>query len=130
MSKSREVARPEDDPVAQNLALVGRVVEAAQAEMLEKAKKRLPALRLGALAGALGVMATAATYRMNVQLLERKLPPELASFVTALAYGGGAGAAAMAASRKWRGLPVPLPSDTVRQVAEILTDREDPDDEE
>ncbi|WP_242884469.1 phage holin family protein [Actinomadura litoris] len=116
--------------MAQNLALVGRVVEAAQAEMLEKARKRLPALRLGALAGALGMMATAATYRMNVQLLERKLPPELASFVTALAYGGGAGAAAVAAGRKWRGLPAPLPSETVRQVAEILTDRDDPADED
>ncbi|MUN37104.1 hypothetical protein GNZ18_10900 [Actinomadura sp. NEAU-AAG5] len=130
MGKSGEVARAEDDPVAQNLALVGRVVEAAQAEMLEKARKRLPALRLGALAGALGMMATAATYRMNVQLLERKLPPELASFVTALAYGGGAGAAAVAAGRKWRGLPAPLPSETVRQVAEILTDRDDPTDED
>ncbi len=130
MGKSGEVARAEDDPVAQNLALVGRVVEAAQAEMLEKARKRLPALRLGALAGALGMMATAATYRMNVQLLERKLPPELASFVTALAYGGGAGAAAVAAGRKWRGLPAPLPSETVRQVAEILTDRDDPADED
>ncbi|MFD0688252.1 phage holin family protein [Actinomadura fibrosa] len=122
MSKSREAARVENDQMEQNLALVRQVVEAAQEEMLAKARKRIPALRLGALAGTLGVVATAATYRMNVQLLERKLPPELASFVTALAYGGGAGAAAMAASRKWRGLPAPLPTDTARQVAEILTD--------
>ncbi|WP_067452694.1 phage holin family protein [Actinomadura macra] len=124
MTESREAARVGDDPVSQNLALVRQVVEAAQEEMAAKARQRVPALRLGALAGALGLFATAATYRMNVQLLERKLPPELASFVAALAYGGGAGAAALAASRKWRGLPAPLPTETVRRVTEILTEED------
>ncbi|MER6814208.1 phage holin family protein [Spirillospora sp. NPDC000708] len=122
MAKSRAAAKIKDDPVEENLALVRQVIDAAQEEMVTKARKRVPALRFGALAGALGVMATAASYRMNVQLLERKLPPELASFVAALAYGGGAGAAAMAASRKWKGLPAPLPTETARQVAEIITD--------
>ncbi|GAA0238127.1 hypothetical protein GCM10009527_038350 [Actinomadura nitritigenes] len=122
MAKSRAAAKIKDDPVEENLALVRQVIDAAQQEMVTKARKRVPALRFGALAGALGVMATAASYRMNVQLLERKLPPELASFVAALAYGGGAGAAAMAASRKWKGLPAPLPTETARQVAEIITD--------
>ncbi|MBO2458630.1 MULTISPECIES: phage holin family protein [Actinomadura] len=122
MAKSRAAAKIKDDPVEENLALVRQVIDAAQQEMITKARKRVPALRFGALAGALGVMATAASYRMNVQLLERKLPPELASFVTALAYGGGAGAAAMAASRRWKGLPAPLPTETARQVAEIITD--------
>ncbi|MGI5326600.1 phage holin family protein [Actinomadura nitritigenes] len=122
MAKSRAAAKIKDDPVEENLALVRQVIDAAQEEMITKARKRVPALRFGALAGALGVMATAASYRMNVQLLERKLPPELASFVAALAYGGGAGAAAMAASHKWKGLPAPLPTETARQVAEIITD--------
>ncbi|MDL4819826.1 phage holin family protein [Actinomadura opuntiae] len=122
MSKSRVAAKIKDDPVEENLELVRQVIDAAQQEMITKARKRVPALRFGALAGALGVMATAASYRMNVQLLERKLPPELASFVAALAYGGGAGAAAVAASRKWKGLPAPLPTETARQVAEIITD--------
>ncbi|WP_131741738.1 phage holin family protein [Actinomadura roseirufa] len=121
MSRSREAARA-NDAVEQNLALVRQIVDAAQQEMAAKARRRVPALRLGALAGTLGVFATAAVYRMNLRLLERKLPPELASFVTAVAYGGGAGAAAMAASRKWRGLPAPLPTETARQVAEILSD--------
>lgn len=106
----------------QNLVLARRVVDAAQREMAEKARQRVPALRLGAVAGAFGVLATAATYRMNVLLLEKKLPPELASFVAAAVYGGGAGAAAFAASRKWRGLPPPLLADTARQVVEILSD--------
>ncbi|QKW38540.1 phage holin family protein [Actinomadura sp. NAK00032] len=106
----------------QNLVLARRVVDAAQREMAEKARQRVPALRLGAVAGVCGALATAATYRMNVLLLEKKLPPELASFVAAAVYGGGAGAAALAASRKWRGLPPPLPADTARQVVEILSD--------
>jgi hypothetical protein len=28
----------------------------------------------------------------------------------------------VAASRKWKGLPAPLPTETARQVAEIITD--------
>ncbi|TDD35070.1 hypothetical protein E1287_14955 [Actinomadura sp. KC06] len=122
MTESYEPAEVGDDSLEQNLLLVRRVVDAAQEEMLEKARRRVPALRLGAVAGAFGVLATAATYRMNVLLLEKKLPPELASFVAAAVYGGGAGAAAMAASRKWKGLPSPLPTRTARQVVEILTD--------
>lgn len=121
MTESREPAEV-DEPLAQNLLLARRVVEAAHQEMLEKARQRVPALRLGAVAGAFGVLATAATYRMNVLLLEKKLPPELASFVAAAVYGGGAGAAAVAASRRWKGLPAPLPAETARQVVEILTD--------
>ncbi|MES9536157.1 MULTISPECIES: phage holin family protein [unclassified Actinomadura] len=121
MSESRKPAAAAE-PLEQNLVLARRVVEAAQQEMIDKARQRIPALRLGAVAGAFGVMATAATYRMNVLLLEKKLPPELASFITAAVYGGGAGAAAVAASRKWKGLPAPLPTDTARQVVEILTE--------
>ncbi|RFS81798.1 hypothetical protein D0T12_29165 [Actinomadura spongiicola] len=121
MTESYEPAEI-DDSLEQNLLLVRRVIDAAQEEMAAKARQRLPALRLGVVAGAFGAMAAAATYRMNVILLEKKLPPELASFVAAAVYGSGAGAAALAASRKWKGLPAPLPSQTVRQVLETLTD--------
>jgi hypothetical protein len=121
MTESREPVEA-GDPLEQNLVLARRVVEAAQQEMIDKARQRVPALRLGAVAGAFGLLATAATYRMNVLLLERKLPPELASFVAAAVYGGGAGAAAVAASRRWKGLPAPLPTETARQVVEILSD--------
>ncbi|TMR03128.1 hypothetical protein ETD83_11105 [Actinomadura soli] len=122
MTESYEPAEVDDDSLAQHLLLVRRVADAAQEEMLDKARRRIPALRLGAVAGAFGVMATAAVYRMNVLLLEKKLPPELASFVAAAVYGGGAGAAAMAASRRWKGHPAPLPTETARQVVEILSD--------
>lgn len=124
MTESREPAEV-DGPLEQNLMLARRVVDAAQEEMLDKLRQRVPALRLGAVAGAFGVLATAATYRMNVLLLEKKLPPELASFVAATVYGSGAGAAAVAASRKWRGLPAPLPTETARQVVEILVPPDD-----
>lgn len=94
MTESREPVEA-GDPLEQNLVLARRVVEAAQQEMIDKARQRVPALRLGAVAGAFGVLATAATYRMNVLLLERKLPPELASFVAAAVYGEGR------APRRW-----------------------------
>ncbi|MFI0404549.1 phage holin family protein [Actinomadura sp. 3N508] len=123
MTESYEPAEVEDDDsLAQNLLLARRVADAAQEEMLDKARRRVPALRLGAVAGVFGVLATAAVHRMNVRLLERKLPPELAAFVAAAVYGSGAGAAAMVASRRWRGLPPPLPTETARRLAEILTD--------
>ncbi|MFC4053437.1 phage holin family protein [Actinomadura syzygii] len=125
MKQAREAARAVD-PVEQNLLLARRVAEAAQQEMLEKARRRVPALGLGVVAGAFGMLATAATYRMNVLLLERRLPPEVAALVAATVYGGGAGAAALAASRKWRGQPAPVPSETAGQVAEILTGTELP----
>lgn len=125
MSKSRQPERvDETDPVEQNIALARHVLDAAQREVWSKARRRLPAVRLAAVAGTLGVAATAATYRLNVLLLEKKLPPEVAALVATAVYGGGAGAAAVAASRRWRGHPAPLPTDTARQVTEILTDRD------
>jgi hypothetical protein len=105
-----------------NFVLVRSVAEAAQREMSDKARQRVPAIRYGAVAGTFGVLATAATYRLNLQLLERKLPPELASLVAAAMYASGAGAAWLFASRRWRGLPTPLPTETARQVAEIIAE--------
>ena len=104
-----------------NLALVRSVVDAAQREMSTKTCRRVPALRSGAPAGTLGVLATAATHRFNVLMLERKLPREAAALVAA-AYAGGSGCAAVPAARRWRGLPAPPPTETARQVAEILAD--------
>jgi fluoride ion exporter CrcB/FEX len=106
----------------ENLALARHVAEAAQQEMWGKARQRVPALRFGAVAGTFGVLATAATYRFNVLLLERKLSPELAALVAAAAYTGGAGCAALLAARRWRGLPAPLPTETARKVAVILSE--------
>jgi hypothetical protein len=109
----------------ENLALARSVAEAAQREVYGKARQRVPAIRFGALAGTFGVLAAASTYRLNVLLLERKLPPELAALVAAAVYTGGAGCAAVLAARRWRGLPPPLPSETARQVAEIIADATD-----
>ncbi|GLZ13031.1 hypothetical protein Acsp04_32660 [Actinomadura sp. NBRC 104425] len=106
----------------QSVAITRDVAEAAQREMWDKAQRRLPAVQMGMVAGTLGALATAASYRLSVLLLEKKLRPELAAAVAAAAYGGGAGAAAMAAVRRWRGHPVPLPTETARKVAEILAD--------
>ncbi|MFI0354797.1 phage holin family protein [Actinomadura sp. 9N407] len=114
-----------DESTEQKLVLARSVVDAAQREMWGKARRRIPAIRFGALAGTLGLLATASTYRLNVLLLEKKLPPEAAALVAAAAYSGGAGCAALVAARRWRGLPAPLPTETARQVAEILADSKD-----
>ncbi|MFC4911511.1 phage holin family protein [Actinomadura gamaensis] len=111
------------EPLDDNLDLAQAVMEAAQREMARKARLRLPALRFGAVASVLGACATAASYRASVQLLERKLPPELAALVAAAAYGGGATGAAILAANRWRGHPVPLPTETARQVVEVITDQ-------
>ncbi|MBO2447393.1 hypothetical protein J4573_09875, partial [Actinomadura barringtoniae] len=106
-----------------NVTLAGQVVDAAQREMADKARLRVPAIRMGALAGVLGACATAASYRTSVLMLEKHLPPEIASFVAAIAYGGGAGCAALVASRKWKGLPAPLPTETAGKVVSVLADK-------
>ncbi|MEV4259772.1 hypothetical protein AB0J52_41980, partial [Spirillospora sp. NPDC049652] len=62
-------------------------------------------------------------YRASVQLLERKLPPELAALVAAAAYGGGATGAALMAANRWRGHPAPLPTETARKVAEVIAEQ-------
>ncbi|WP_083998626.1 phage holin family protein [Actinomadura kijaniata] len=121
----QELAETADSPVEQNLMLAKYVIDAAQREMAEKARKRVPALRMGAVAGVLGTMAVAASYRMNLALLERKLPPEAAALVATAVYSGGASAAALAAMRRWRGLPTPLPTETAKQVAEIIQEAAD-----
>ncbi|MCP2334724.1 phage holin family protein [Actinomadura rupiterrae] len=110
-------------PLAENVELVQLVMDSAQREMAGKARLRLPALRLGAVAGLLGACATAASYRASLQLLERKLPPEIASLIAAAVYGGGATGAAVLAAQRWRGHPLPLPTETAHQVVEVIADQ-------
>ncbi|KAB2347514.1 phage holin family protein [Actinomadura rudentiformis] len=117
MSKSRQVEEAGD-----RFELAHYVVGAAQREMAEKAREHVPALSLSAVAGGLGLMSAAASYRLGVLLLEKRLPPEAAAFVTAATFGGGAALAGLAARRKWRGTRAPLPTETARQVAEVIAD--------
>lgn len=104
-------------PLAQN------VIDSAQQETAAKAKQNLPALRMGAAAGTFGVLAAAASYRLSVLLLEKVLPREAAALTAAVAYGGGAGCTAVIALRRWRIAPAPLPTETVRRVADAVADR-------
>ncbi|GAA2600177.1 phage holin family protein [Actinomadura fulvescens] len=117
MSKSREVEQADD-----SFELAHYVVGAAQREMAEKAREHVPALSLGAVAGGLGMLSAAASYRLGVLLLEKRLPPEAAAFVTAATFGGGAALAGVAARRRWRGARAPLPTETARQVVEVIAD--------
>ena len=116
------VKQASPEVLERSMEMTRDVAEAAQREIWEKAQRRLPAVQMGMVAGTLGALATAASYRLTLLLLEKKLPPEAAAAVAAAAYGGGAGCAAMLAARRWRGRPVPLPTETARRVAEVLAD--------
>ncbi|GLW63459.1 hypothetical protein Arub01_17030 [Actinomadura rubrobrunea] len=116
------VKQASPEVLERSMEMTRDVAEAAQREIWEKAQRRLPAVQMGMVAGTLGALATAASYRLTLLLLEKKLPPEAAAAVAAAAYGGGAGCAAMLAARRWRGHPVPLPTETARRVAEVLAD--------
>jgi hypothetical protein len=100
------------------------VIDSAHKEMVTKAKKGAPALRMGAVAGAFGVLAAAASYRLSVLLLEKVMPSEAAALTATVAYGGGAGCAAVVAVRRWREAPAPLPTETARRFVDALADRE------
>jgi hypothetical protein len=64
------------------------VTDSARREMAVKAKQGVPALRMGAVAGTLGVMAAAASYRLSVLLLEKVMPSETAALTATVVYGG------------------------------------------
>lgn len=105
-------------PLAQN------VIDSAHQEMVAKAKKNLPALKMGAVAGTLGVLAAAGSYRLSVLLLEKVLPREAAAMAATVAYGSGAGCTALIAIRRWRTAPTPLPTETARRFAEAVADKD------
>jgi hypothetical protein len=100
------------------------VIDSAHQEVATKAKKSVPALKMGAVAGTFGVLAAAASYRLSVLLLEKVMPSEAAALTATVAYGSGAGCAAVVALRRLREAPVPLPIDTARRVADAVADRE------
>lgn len=100
------------------------VIDSAQQEVADKAKRSVPALRMVAVTGTFGVLAAAASYRLSVLLLEKVMPPEAAALTATLAYGGGAGCAAVVTLRRLRETQVPLPVDTARRFADAIADRE------
>jgi cobalamin synthase len=76
------------------------VIDSAHQEVATKAKKSVPALKMGAVAGTFGVLAAAASYRLSVLLLEKVMPSEAAALTATVAYGSGAGCAAVVALRR------------------------------
>lgn len=99
------------------------VIDSAQQEVAAKARKSVPALKVGAVAGTLGVLATAASYRLTILLLEKVMPSEAAALTATAVYGGGAGCAAVVTVRRLRETPAPLPTDTARRLADAIADR-------
>jgi hypothetical protein len=104
--------------------LVEAVMDSAHHEMAAKTKESVPALKMGAVAGTLAVLATAASYRLSVLLLEKVMRPEAAALVAMIAYGGGSGCAAVAAMRRSQNASAPLPTETARRLAHAIADKD------
>jgi hypothetical protein len=100
--------------------LVRHEINAAQREMWDKAKESAPAFGLVAVAGALGLFAAAASYRLTLRLFEKVLPPVPAAFIAATAFGTGAAYTATVAARQLRNLPPLLPTGTAQHAGEAL----------
>jgi hypothetical protein len=125
MSETPEQAQAGIADALENLsensrALVRHEIAAAQREMLGQAKQALPALGLLAAAALCGTLSAAASFRLSVQLLEKRLPPAAAAFVAAAGYGAAAGAAAAAGFQRLRALPPLFPAETVRKTAQTV----------
>lgn len=102
----------------QTKTLVRAELDAVRAEMWDKAKAGAPALALGGAAVTLGLCAGASTYRLSLRVLERMMSPTGAALLATLGYSGAAAYAAVAAARRLRDLPPPLPTETARRTGE------------
>jgi flagellar biosynthesis GTPase FlhF len=122
MSETQQDARDGVTDAVRDLSentkiLVRREIEAAELEMLDKAKQALPAIGLLGAAGFFGVLSLAASYRLSVRLLEKTMPPATAAFVAAAGYGAVAGASGAVGIQRLRSAEPPVPAETVRTTA-------------
>jgi len=101
----------------QSRRLVRQEVGLAVRETLDKAKQSLPAVGLLAASGVFGVLTIAASYRLSMRLLEKRLSPSGAALVAAAGYGGATACAALAGIRWLRETPLPAPSRTARDAS-------------
>jgi hypothetical protein len=126
MTENPQAAQEGIADALQNLSqnsrtLVRQEIKAAQQETLDKAKEAAPAFGLLAAAAMLGLLATAASYRATVRLLDKFLPPVPAALTAAAGYGAGAAYTGILAVRRIRQLPPLLPTETARQASETIT---------
>jgi hypothetical protein len=103
-------------------ALVRHEIASAQREMLGKAKQALPALGLLGAAALFGTLSAAASFRLSIRLLEKRLPPATAAFVAAAGYGAAAGAAAATGLQRLRAVQPLFPAKTARDTAKTVAD--------
>ena len=98
-------------------ALVRHEIAAAQREMLGKARQSLPALGLLGAAALCGTFSAAASFRLSLRLLEKRLPPATAAFAAAAGYGVAAGAAAAVGLQRLQAVQPLFPAETARDTA-------------
>jgi len=119
---ARGVARALNQLTEQTSSLVRQEVASAQGELVDKLKANLPAVGAFAVSGVAGVLALASSFRWVVAVLERRLPPASAAFVALLGYGAASAGAAVVGAGWLKAAPVPVPSDTARDVSAVVAD--------
>lgn len=97
--------------------LVRQEIDSARQEMWEKGKQLAPGAALLGAAGLLGVFSAASVYRFALRFMEKLLPPTLAALFAAGGLGALAAYSATQGVERIRGLPAPVPSETVKQAA-------------
>ena len=117
---ARGVAQALNALTEQTSSLVRQEVASAQGELLDKLKANLPAAGMLGASGVLGTLAVASSHRWVLAVLERRLPPASAAFVALLGYGAAAGGAAVVGAGWLKAAPVPVPSETARDVTGVV----------
>jgi hypothetical protein len=102
--------------------LVRAEIEAAEKEVVDKARDALPGVGLVAAASVLGVFAGASAYRFALTVLEKMMGRGSASFLAVIGFGVGSVAAANAGLQRLRQAPVPLPIETVADAGRRVAD--------
>jgi Putative Actinobacterial Holin-X, holin superfamily III len=101
----------------QTRSLVKGEIDTALRESWAKAKRSWPPAALIAASGVLILLTAASSYRLSLRLLEKRLSPAGAALAATAVYGAAAAAAAALGLRQLRDVPVPLPTQTVRQAS-------------
>jgi hypothetical protein len=97
-------------------------MDVARQEMMAKARAALPAAALAGGAAVLGWSAMAASYRLGLRLLEKKLPPASAALFATVLYGSAAAITGLAAIRQFRAMPPLFPTGAAQHASEAIAD--------
>lgn len=102
--------------------LVRQEVQAARAEMVDKARAAAPGLALAGVAAAMGLAAAASAYHLMLRVLEKATSPVTGPFLATAVSASAATGAAIAARRALRAAPPPVPSETAASTGRAVAE--------